>query len=82
MITLVVKVTASPAQDDARHLLWLHDQLQDRFSAGAVPRTGPRPLDLDDRIRALHLRAVGLTGPNTPRRPHADGGEAASSRER
>ena len=58
VIALEVKATASPGRDDARHLLWLRDRLQDRFAAGVVLHTGPRPFDLDDHIRALPVCAL------------------------
>jgi len=55
---LAIKATASPARDDARHLMWLRDRVQDRFAAGIVLHTGPRPFDLDDRIRAAPICAL------------------------
>lgn len=58
VIALEVKATASPARDDARHLMWLRDRLQDRFAAGIVLHTGPRPFDIDDRIRAVPICAL------------------------
>ncbi len=58
VIAFEVKATASPGRDDARHLTWLRDRLQDRFAAGIVLHTGPRPLDLDDRIRAVPICAL------------------------
>ncbi|MHB1582761.1 MAG: ATP-binding protein [Acidimicrobiales bacterium] len=58
VIAFEVKATASPARDDARHLMWLRDRLQDRFAGGIVLHTGPRPFDLDDRIRAVPICAL------------------------
>lgn len=48
-----VKATAAPSPADARHLRWLSDKIGDRFIAGAVLHTGPRPFRLDDNILAL-----------------------------
>jgi predicted AAA+ superfamily ATPase len=58
VVALEVKATASPARDDARHLMWLRDRLQDRFAAGIVLHTGSRPFDLDDRISAVPICAL------------------------
>ncbi len=58
VVALEVKATASPARDDARHLMWLRDRVQDRFAAGIVLHTGPRPFDLVDRIRAAPICAL------------------------
>jgi len=55
VIAIEIKATSAPSRDDARHLLWLRDQLGDRFLAGAVLHTGPRPFRLDDRVFALPI---------------------------
>ncbi len=53
-----VKASAAPGPDDARHLRWLRDSIGDRFLAGAVLHTGPRPFRLDDSILALPLYSL------------------------
>ena len=53
-----VKASAAPGHDDARHLRWLRDSVGDRFLAGAVLHTGPRPFRLDDSILALPMYSL------------------------
>ncbi len=55
VIALEVKATAAPSGGDARHLAWLRDTLGERFLAGAVLHTGPRPFRLTDRVLALPI---------------------------
>lgn len=55
VVAIEIKATSAPSRDDARHLAWLRDQLGERFLAGAVLHTGPRPFRLDDRIFALPI---------------------------
>ncbi len=58
VLAIEIKATAAPKVSDARHLLWLRDQLGDRFIAGAVLHTGPRPFMLSERIFALPICAI------------------------
>jgi predicted AAA+ superfamily ATPase len=58
IVGIEVKATSAPRRDDAKHLIWLRDELQDRFIAGAVMHTGPRSYLLDDRIRALPIATM------------------------
>jgi predicted AAA+ superfamily ATPase len=55
VVAIEIKATAAPKAADARHLTWLRDQLGDRFLAGAVLHTGPRPFVLGERILALPI---------------------------
>jgi hypothetical protein len=55
IIAIEGKATAAPAVADARHLAWLRDALADRFVAGALLHTGPRPFRLADRLLALQI---------------------------
>ncbi len=55
VIAIEIKATSAPSRDDARHLVWLRDQLGERFLAGAVLHTGPRPFRLDDRVLAVPI---------------------------
>jgi uncharacterized protein len=54
-LAIEIKATAAPSASDARHLVWMRDRLGDRFLAGAVLHTGPRPFQLADRIFALPI---------------------------
>jgi uncharacterized protein len=58
IVAVEIKSSAAPKRSDARHLEWLRDQLGDRFLAGAVLHTGPRPFQLAERIFALPICAL------------------------
>lgn len=58
ILAIEIKATAAPSAADARHLAWLRDRLGDRFLAGAVLHTGPRPFPLAERIFALPICAL------------------------
>ena len=58
VLAIEIKATAAPKASDARHLIWLRDQLGKRFLAGAVLHTGPRPFLLSERIFALPVCAI------------------------
>ncbi|MGH3827660.1 MAG: ATP-binding protein, partial [Pseudonocardiaceae bacterium] len=58
LVAIEVKATAAPRLDSARHLIWLRDQLGERFIAGVVLHTGPRIFPLDDRIIAAPVAAI------------------------
>ena len=53
-----VKADAAPGSDAARHLRWLKDALGDRFVAGVVMHTGPRPWRIDGDIYAVPICAL------------------------
>lgn len=53
-----IKATASPAIDDARHLVWLRDRLGDRFTMGLVLHTGPTDFELGERIVAAPISTL------------------------
>lgn len=53
-----VKASASPTKDDAKHLIFMRDELKDRFLAGAVLHTGPGAFQLSARIFALPICAI------------------------
>jgi len=55
LIAIEVKADAAPATSSARHLRWLRDELGDRFVAGMILHTGPRPYVLSDRLLALPI---------------------------
>lgn len=58
VVAIEVKASAAPTIDDARHLVWLRDDLGDRFAAGAVLHTGPRGFVLSPRIFALPIASI------------------------
>jgi predicted AAA+ superfamily ATPase len=55
LIGIEVKADSAPASSSARHLAWLRDELGDRFVAGMVLHTGPRPYVIGDRLLALPI---------------------------
>jgi uncharacterized protein len=55
VVAVEIKSSAAPRRSDARHLEWLREQLGERFLAGAVLHTGPRPFGLAERIFALPI---------------------------
>ena len=50
-----VKLGVRPAVADARHLVWLRDQLGDRFEAGFVAHAGVDAFELAERIWAVPI---------------------------
>ncbi len=55
VVAIEIKSSGAPKRGDARHLEWLREQLGERFLAGAVLHTGPRPFRLAERIFALPI---------------------------
>ena len=58
VIGLEIKATAAPKREDARHLIWLRDELGERFLTGAVLHSGPSKYVIDDRIFAVPICAL------------------------
>lgn len=58
IVGIEVKATSAPKRDDARHLIWLRDELGADFVRGAVLHTGPYTFELDDRILAVPICAI------------------------
>ncbi|MGH9110778.1 MAG: ATP-binding protein [Acidimicrobiales bacterium] len=58
VVGIEVEADAGPTSTDAKHLGWLRDQLGERFTAGVVLHTGPRPYQLDDRITAAPICSI------------------------
>lgn len=58
VVAVEIKSSAAPTRSDARHLEWLRERLGERFLAGAVLHTGPRPFALSDRIFALPIASL------------------------
>jgi len=53
-----VKALASLRFKDGRHLVWLRDELVDRFAGGVVFHAGPEILELSDRTKAIPVCAL------------------------
>ena len=58
VIGLEIKARSAPAAKDARHLVWLRDQLGESFVAGVVLHTGPHTYRLADRIVAAPIASI------------------------
>ena len=65
VVGIEIKATAAPDRSDARHLVWLREQLAADFVVGVVFHTGARPFVLDDRIWALPIACIWGTHPST-----------------
>jgi len=66
VVGIEVKAHAGPGRDAARHLVWLRDQLGDRFVAGVVLHTGSRAYELDERIVAAPICTLWASEPAMP----------------
>jgi predicted AAA+ superfamily ATPase len=58
VIGIEVKAGSAPTTKDARHLVWLRDELGDGFVRGIVFHTGQHPFELGERIWALPIAAL------------------------
>jgi uncharacterized protein len=58
VVAIEIKSSSAPQAADARHLVWLRDQLGADFIAGIVFHTGPRIIRLGDRISALPISCI------------------------
>jgi uncharacterized protein len=58
IIAIEVKAAARPGDGDLRHLVWLRDQLGERFCHGLVLYTGGRLYPLQDRITAAPISTL------------------------
>jgi predicted AAA+ superfamily ATPase len=58
LIGIEIKATSAPRREDAKHLLWLQEELGDRFVAGVVLHTGPRSFQLADGIVAAPISVL------------------------
>ncbi|MDQ2709757.1 MAG: hypothetical protein M3Z25_19955 [Actinomycetota bacterium] len=52
------KATSAPRVDAARHLIWLRDQLGDRFVVGLILHTGPLVFEFADKIIAAPVSTL------------------------
>lgn len=58
VIGIEIKATAAPKMDDIAHLAWMRDELGDRFVRGVLLHTGPRVIQLADRIVAAPISTI------------------------
>jgi predicted AAA+ superfamily ATPase len=58
IIAIEVKATSAPDTRDGKHLVWLRDQLGDRFLAGVVFHTGSRIYEVDKKVIAAPISAL------------------------
>ena len=58
MFGIEFKAGTAPTREDARHLLWLRDELGKNFAGGVVLHSGQAVVELDDRIGALPLSSA------------------------
>lgn len=58
VIGIEMKAGSSPGRGDAKHLLWLRDQLGSRFVRGVVFHTGPRLFEIDDKVVAAPISTL------------------------
>ncbi|MCL2735146.1 MAG: DUF4143 domain-containing protein [Propionibacteriaceae bacterium] len=58
LVGLEVKAGAAPDISDARHLIWLRDQIGDAFLCGVVLHTGKYSFRLSDRIYAAPISTI------------------------
>ena len=55
VVGIEVKASAAPTAHDARHLIWLRNELGDRFAAGVVLHTGLHTYPLADKVTAAPI---------------------------
>ena len=58
VVGIEIKASSAPNAHDARHLMWLRDQLGDRFIAGVVLHTGPASYPLSPQITAAPISTL------------------------
>lgn len=58
VLGIEIKASAAPNRSDAKHLLWLREQLGERFVAGVVFHTGPRIYPLAEGIIAAPISVL------------------------
>lgn len=58
IVGIEIKAAAAVGRSDARHLLWLSEQMGDRFAGGVVLHTGRDTFELADRITAAPIATL------------------------
>jgi predicted AAA+ superfamily ATPase len=72
------KAGTAPTRADARHLMWLRDEMGKSFAGGVVLHAGQAVAELDDRIVALPLSAMWTTVTGRSKR-RGPGGSATAA---
>jgi len=58
IVAVEIKAGTAPDARDARHLVWLRDELGPTFVRGIVFNTGPAPFEIGNRIWALPIASL------------------------
>ena len=58
IVAIEIKAANAPSPHDARHLIWLQEELGPQFAAGAILHTGRRQYQLADQIQALPISTL------------------------
>lgn len=58
VVGIEIKAGGAPDRDDARHLIWLREELGERFVAGVVLHTGPKVYEIDESIVAAPISTL------------------------
>ena len=58
IVAIEIKPTSAPDASDARHLMWLRDELGPQFAAGAILHVGRRKYHLSEQIEAIPICAL------------------------
>lgn len=58
VIAMEIKAHAAPTRAMAAHLLWLQEQIGDRFLNGILFHTGPHPFTIAEGIHALPICTI------------------------
>ena len=66
VFAIEVKAGSAPTRDDARHLIWLRDELGADFVGGLLLHTGRAVTELDHRVAAAPLSALWSLPTPTP----------------
>lgn len=69
-----LKAGAAPTPEDAKHLIWLRNELGKDFAGGIILHAGQAVIELDDRIAAVPLGAMWASAhaPSTGSGPPAE----------
>ena len=73
LVGMEIKASAAPRADDAKHLVWLREQVGERFIRGIVFHTGPDVYELGEAMLAVPICAL-WGPPSSSERVH--GGDA------
>ena len=68
IVAFEIKADAAPDRSAARHLVWMRDQLGERFLRGVVFHTGPQTFELDEESSPCPSAPCGRPASVRPRR--------------